>query len=102
MTWRARVRDVRRRDGGLRWTLLAFTPDLETLVHVDSTERGTVLDIQSDEYCGTSGDEELDWLAGETIRKAIGTRHTSQQLDGIDRQRWGRIQQPVDRARWAA
>jgi hypothetical protein len=95
------VRDVRQRAGGLRWTLVASTDDLETLVYVDTTERGTVLDIQSDSSAGTSGDEELDWLVGEAIRKAIAARYTHQQLDGLDRQRWGRIQQPADR-RWSA
>lgn len=102
MTWTVSVRDIRRRDRGLRWTLLASTPDLETLVHVDTTERGTVVDMQSDGYYGTSGDEALDWLCSERIRSTLATRNACQLLDGLDRQRWGRIQQPADRARWAA
>lgn len=102
MSWRVEMQDVRCHDGLLRWTLLASTPDLETLVYVDTTERGGVFDIQSDEYSGTSGDLELDDLSAECIHREIASRHISQSLDGLDRQRWGRIQQPRDRDRWAA
>jgi hypothetical protein len=100
MTWAVRVRDVRRRAGGLRWTLLASTPDLETLVYVDTTDRGGVLAMQSDEYLHGTGDDELDYLAGVCVRQALATRNSCQLLDGIDRRRWGRIQQPADR-RWS-
>jgi hypothetical protein len=82
----------------LRWTLLASTPDLETLVYVDTSERGSIFDIQSDEYAGTSGDDELDWLVAETIRRAVSQRHVHQSLDQLDGRRWGR-QGPQDR-RW--
>jgi hypothetical protein len=99
--WRVRVQDVRRRAGGLRWTLLASTDSVETRVWVDSTERGGILDIQSDGYYGWSGDESLDYEAGECVRRALAGRHVSQQLDSIDVGRWGRIQRPVDR-RWSA
>lgn len=102
MIWHVEIRDVRRCNGTLRWTLLASTPDLETLVHADTTERGTLLDLQSDEYVGTSGDEELDHLVAQTIHWAIAARHSLQQFDELDRQRWGRIQQPRDHGRWAA
>jgi hypothetical protein len=101
VTWTVRVRDIRRRAGGLRWTLVASTPDLETLVWADSTLAGAVFDLQSDEYVGTTGDLELDDLARETIRATLAARGAAQQLDAIDRQRWGRIQQPADRRRAA-
>jgi hypothetical protein len=81
--------------------VLASTPDLETLVYVDTTDAGSVFDLNSDEYCGTSGDDELDWLVGDVIQKAIASRNTYQQLDDVDRQRWGRVQRPADR-RWSA
>lgn len=80
--WRVEVRDVRRHDGLLRWTLIANTPDVETLVYVDSTTRGGIVDLQSDEYCGTSGDLELDDLCVERIRREIASRHIAQRLDG--------------------
>jgi hypothetical protein len=101
MIWTVRVRDIRRHAGGLRWTLIASTPDLETPIFADTTERGGLFDIQSDEYAGTSGDTELDDLVGECIRTTLAARHAHQLLDGIDRDRWGRVQQPTDR-RWAA
>lgn len=101
MSWRVMVRDVRRRDGLLRWTLIACTADVETLVVVDTTERGTVVDLQSDEYCSTTGDLELDDLCCECVRREVVSRHVSQSLDELDRRRWGRVQMPHDR-RWAA
>jgi hypothetical protein len=102
MTWTVRVRDIRRHAGGLRWTLIAATPDLETLLYVDTLESGTVFDMQSDEYSGTSGDAELDDLARECISRSLATRHAAQSLDALERTRWGRVQGPADRARWAA
>jgi hypothetical protein len=100
--WKVRIRDVRHHCGGLRWTLIASTPDLETVVHADTTERGSLFDFQSDGYVGTTGDDEVDYLVGEAIRKALTTRNALQRLDELDRQRWGRVQQPRDRWRGAA
>ena len=67
MTWRVRVRDVRRHSGALRWSVAAWTSDLSTMVFLDTTESGLLLDIQSDEYTGTSGNQELDELACEAV-----------------------------------
>jgi hypothetical protein len=97
MTWTVRVRDIRRRVDGLRWTLVASTADLETLVYADTTEAGRVFGLQSDEYIGTSGDPELDYLIGARIRATLATRNSLQQLDAIDKDRWGRVQRPSDR-----
>lgn len=99
--WRVRVREVRRLWGGLRWTIDASTPDLEAVVYADSTAGGSVYDLQSDEYSGTTGDEALDDVVRQCVRDALATRNACQLLDGIDRRRWGRIQLPADR-RWAA
>jgi hypothetical protein len=87
MTWTARVRDVRRHAGGLRWTLLASTADLETVVYVDTTERGSVLDIQSDGYVGWSGDEQLDELVCEQIADCLTKRGIHRTLDRIEGRR---------------
>jgi hypothetical protein len=69
-----RIRDVCHHAGGLRWTIIASTPDLETFVHVDTTEGGSVFDIQSDSYAGTSGDDELDWLVKKVITDTVSLR----------------------------
>jgi hypothetical protein len=104
MAWRVRAVAVKAQEppGWLRWTLRASTEDLETMVTADTTPDGRVYDSQSDEYVHTSGDEELDYEVQQHILDTLALRTVSQSLDAIDRERWGRVQQPSDRNRWAA
>lgn len=102
MSWHVRATAVRRHELGLRWTLEAFTDDLTTSVTADTTYDGSLYDLQSDGYTGTCGDEALDWEVGQHIRDTLALRTVLQSLDAIDKGRWGRIQQPADRSRWAA
>jgi len=101
MSWRVRATTVRRHDLSLRWTLEASTDDLATIVTADTTHNGRLLDLQSDGYAGTTGDEALDHKVAEHISDVLALRVVLQSLDAIDRERWGRVQQPADR-RWAA
>jgi len=101
MIWRARVKDVRPHDNGLRWTLLSWTSDIEVLVHVDTSRDGKLaFDIQSDGYVGTSGDLELDDAAISAIRWTVANRRAVRQLDALDKRRWGAG--PRERLRGAA
>ncbi len=102
MAWRVRATSVRVHAIGLRWRLEAFTDDLSTTVTADTSYDGRVVDLQSDEYSGTSGDEALDFEVCQHIADTLALRNVLQQLDAIDKGRWGRIQQPADRSRWAA
>ncbi len=99
--WHGRVAGVRPFNGGLRWTLRVWSSDLETVAHVDTTLRGAVVDMQSDDYFGTCGDPALDELVVNTVRAAVAQRRVHQGLDDAERRRWGRVQGVADR-RWAA
>ncbi|HSZ70218.1 MAG TPA: hypothetical protein VK756_07640 [Solirubrobacteraceae bacterium] len=101
MTWRIRTRAVRDHGHGLRWTLYAACDDYTTIVVADSTFDGVLLDVQSDDYAGTTGDAALDFEVGEHIADFLALRSALQSLDEIDRRR-GRVQVPADRSRWAA
>jgi hypothetical protein len=96
-TWQVHVTNVRRFNGGLRWTLAAATEDLETVVTADSTASGgRLLYMQSDEYCGWTGDQALDDLVIEVVEKAVAGRAIHRQIDAIERPR-----ERSDRLRWS-
>jgi hypothetical protein len=99
--WRVRATKVNARELGLRWTLQAWTDDLEVTVLADTTRDGSVFDLQSDEYVNTTGDEALDYEVQLHIRDTLALRTVLQSLDAIDGARFGRIQRPADRSRWA-
>ncbi len=101
-TWRVRATGVRRHENGLRWTVQAFTDDLDTTVTADTTYAGTVVELQSDGYAGTTGDDALYFEVTQHIADVLSLRTVLQSLDAIDRERFGRVQQPTDRTRWAA
>ena len=100
MIWRAQITDVRPHSLGLRWALRCWTPDLETMVWVDSTHGGTILGVQSDGYIGHTGDETLDALVTDKVREVLASRAVARQLDALDRRRWG--PGPRERLRRAA
>jgi hypothetical protein len=88
--WRVRPTEVREWNHGLRWSLEAQRDHVTTIVVADSTRDGSLIDLQSGNYAGTSGDAELDvevcWLIAATV-----SQHTvSQQLDAIHGKRYGR------------
>ncbi len=94
--WRACATAVREHDGGLRWTLDAWTSDLETVVTVDTTRSGHVFDVQSDGYVGTSGDDELDYECRRHIDELLAIRRVLLALDRIERplHRSDRVRRP--------
>jgi hypothetical protein len=100
--WRVRAVTVRDFNCGLRWTLDASTNDLTTTITADTSHDGDVVDLQRDDYVGTTGDVELDREVRERIADLLALRTVLQSLNAIDRRRWGRVQQPNDRRRWAA
>lgn len=102
MTWRVGATAVRAHELGLRWSIEARTDDLETTVTADTGPDGRLRDLQSDGYVGTAGDIELDYAVEQHIRDVLALRAVLQGLNEIDQQRWGRVQKPCDRARWAA
>jgi len=71
------------------------------MVFADATTGGRVIAVQTHERIGGTGDLELDEQIASHIALALSQRHSLQQLDELDRQRWGRIQLPADR-RWVA
>ena len=91
MIWRVRVASVRERDnGGYRWTFNVATDDLETTAVADSTRRGSILYLESDEHIGSAGDPELDYLIGQEILEVLAKREAIAALDAIDRRTHGR------------
>jgi hypothetical protein len=72
------------------------------MVTADTSAEGHVIDLQCDGYAGTTGNVELDCEVREHIADVLALRTVLQSLDAIDRRRWGRVQQPQDRRRWAA
>jgi hypothetical protein len=91
-----RVIDVRRFNRGLRWTLDADGQR----VYVDTLATGGVFDTQGAD--GFAVERELDERCRSAVRALLAARHSLQRLDDIDVARWGRIQRPADRARFAA
>ena len=91
-----RVVDVRRFNRGLRWTLDADGQR----VYVDTLATGGVFATQGAD--GFAVERELDEGCRAAVRALLAARHSLQRLDDIDRQTWGRIQRPSDRARWAS
>jgi hypothetical protein len=101
-SWRVRAVNVRECNRGLRWALEAERDGVTAAVTADTSGEGVLSDLQRDGYAGTTGDAELDHEVRKHIADVFALRTVLQSLNAIDRRRWGRVQQPRDRRRWAA
>jgi hypothetical protein len=101
MSWHVRPIGVREHDGSLRWTLAADTDELTVTVTADTSESGTLFDLQSGDYAGTTGDPRLDHEVERAIRGVIASRAVARELDTIRRGRWGAAHRVPPR-RWPA
>jgi hypothetical protein len=96
-----RTREVRRRPDAIRWVIEVTGEDGHQVIAADATAGGRVFALQS-----TTGYErpgaELQELIGRHVARTVEQRHVAQLLDEVDLRRWGRVQRPSDRRRWAA
>jgi hypothetical protein len=97
-TWRVRAIGVQEFNHSLRWEVEAWNDQVTTIITADSTRGGNLIDIQSENYVGTTGDSTLDVEARTVIADTVAQHTVMRQLDAISGKRLGRS----DRLRFVA
>jgi len=85
MSFRLRALGVRRFEAGLRWQVEARAEGAEPLVvTADTDDRGGLIDLQSQHFVGSSGDEMLDDQVADYLLNLRAASKVVAQLLEID------------------